>query len=244
MDLRFLTDELAESSRPNPARHVEIWRPFNLGHVDQRAVDEEQGCKEFHDDAIPEDSLNRARSRIAQGQIRAESRECEQLPNGQIGKTGCGNGTGTALTGDWPAGSLWPHRNARSAPFVVGSRRQNGCPATDRHNVDGAPSNYARDGRDDPPWRQSTWAWLGCLARPREIRLTRGTTSDRHTDRHTCTHTMPHSQPDQHTRKHTHTHTHTYPSTHAELTFSAATNCGGGQSDSCVMPVATLFSFF
>jgi len=91
--------------------------------------------------------------------VRAESRECEQLPNGQIGKTGCGNGTGTALTGDWPAGSLWPHRNARSAPFVVGSRRQNGCPATDRHNVDGAPSNHARDGRDDPPWRQSTWAW-------------------------------------------------------------------------------------
>lgn len=174
-------------------------------------MDEEQGYKGFHDDAIPEDSFIEARSRIACGRdslflaqppvSRARQPECEQLPNGQFGKTGCGNGTGTALTGDWPAGELcptetrarrrsWSHRVSKTvAPQQIVTM------------LTGAPSNHAHT-------VVTTHPGANPLALP-------GTSSRNQADKrhqhqtdhiHTHTHAMPHGQAN--TQKHTHTLVH------------------------------------
>lgn len=157
--------------------------------------------------------------------------ECEQLPNGQFGKTGCGNGTGTALTGDWPAGELWPTETRARRRSWSHRVSKTVAPQQIVTMLTGAPSNHAHT-------VVTTHPGANPLALPGTSSRNQADKRHQHQTDHIHTHTC-HA-----TRTGQHSETHTYPSTHAELTFSAATNCGGGQSHSCLMPVATLFSFF
>lgn len=168
----------------------------------------------------------------------------------QTGKTGkvgrerdSWGGNGTAGDGDWAAREAMAHETRdrrRSWSYRVSKTV---APQQIVTMLTGLHPTMPKKVHDDPPKRQSTWAgaWHVSSRNQADKRHQHQTQlTDRHA--HTHTRTLHAIQTDQHPAVHTDTHTH--PSTHAELTFSAATTCAIGQSGSCVMPVATLFSFF